>query len=316
MKPAPRGMAAPAAPSVHVHDRLDGLAASLLVVLCLAWGLNHVSIKVANEGLQPVFQVGLRAALGALLVFGWCRVRGVRLFARDGTLIAGIVAGLLFGGEFLLIYVALDYTTVSRGIVFLYTMPFAVAIGAHVLVPGERLTPPRVAGLVAAFIGVVIAFSDELSLPGPEALIGDALCVVAAIAWGATTIVIKTTRLRSASPEKVLLYQLVVSAAMQLALAPLYGPLIRELSAVVLVAFAYQVAVVAAVTFLVWFWLIRHYPAAQLSAFTFLTPIFGVAFGGLILAEPLSARLILALALVAAGIFLVNRPRRAAPAAP
>lgn len=306
MKRLPPG--ATAAP--QSHDRLDAFASSLLVVLCLAWGLNHVSIKVANEGLQPVFQVGMRALLGTILVYGWCRLRGVPIFVRDGTLVAGIVVGLLFGVEFIMIYVALDYTTVSRGIVFTYTMPFVVAIGAHFLVPGERLTPLRVVGLVAAFAGVVIAFSDRLSLPGPEALFGDALCVLAAIGWGATILVIKTTSLRYVSAEKVLLYQLAVSAVLQLALAPFFGPFIRELTPVVIGAFAFQVVIVVAVTYVLWFWLIRQYPASQLSTFMFMTPLFGVLLGGLLLAEPVSARLLVALVLVAAGIYLVNRPRR------
>ncbi len=314
MRPGERGMAVGGAPEIKTHDRLDGFASGLLLLLCLAWGLNHVSIKIANEGLQPVFQVGLRAALGTLIVYGWCLWRGIGLFQRDGTLVAGLVAGALFGFEFLLIYVALDYTTVSRGIVFLYLMPFVVAIGAHFLIPGERLTPLRVVGLVAAFAGVVLAFSDDLSVPGPEAIIGDMLCVMAAVGWGATTIVIKTTKLRTASAEKVLLYQLAVSAVLQLAAAPFFGPFIREVTPLVIGAFAFQVLIVVAVTYLIWFWLIRQYPAAQLSAFMFLTPIFGVLFGGLLLSEPMSARLFMALGLVAAGIYLVNRPRREARA--
>lgn len=298
--------------SIRAHDRLDGFAGLLLVALCLSWGLNHVAIKLANEGLQPVFQSGLRSALGAIVVFLWCRLRGIRLFERDGTLIAGTIAGLLFGTEFLLVYLALDYTTVSRSVIFLYTTPFMVALGAHFFVPGERMTWMRAIGLAAAFSGVVIAFSDELSLPSPQALIGDTMSVFAACAWAATIIVIKVTALRTASAEKVLLYQLAVAAVLQLALAPFFGPFVRDVTPLVIGAFTFQVVVVVAITYVVWFWLIRQYPAAQLSAFTFLTPLFGVVFGGLLLAEPLSPRLLAALALVAAGIYLVNRPSRGA----
>jgi drug/metabolite transporter (DMT)-like permease len=168
----------------------------------------------------------------------------------------------------------------------------------------------RSCGLLAAFSGVVIAFSDELSLPSAEALIGDTMSVFAAAAWAATIIVIKVTALRTASAEKVLLYQLAVAAVMQLALAPFFGPFIREVTPLVLGAFAFQVVIVVAITYVVWFWLIRQYQASQLSTFTFLTPLFGVLFGGLLLSEPISPRLLVALALVAAGIYLVNRPRR------
>jgi len=270
---------------------LDASAAALLVVLCLSWGLNQVAIKVADGGLQPVFQAGLRAAIGCTLVVVWCRLRRVPLFARDGTLPAGLVAGILFGTEFILIFIGLDYTTVARGVLFLYTMPFVVAVGAHFLIPGERLTTIRVVGLVAAFVGVVIALSDRLSLPSPSALIGDGLCLLAGFGWGATTLVIRTTRLNFAAPEKVLAYQLVVAAVISLALSPLFGPFVRAFDWVVATAFAYQAVAVVAASYLAWFWLIARYPAAQLSAFTFLTPLFGVAFGGLILAgEPQPAR--------------------------
>ncbi len=286
---------------------LDAFAASLLVVLTLSWGLNQVAIKVANAGIQPVLQAGLRSGIGCLLLLGWCRLRGVRLFARDGTLAAGIAAGALFGVEFVMIFVGLDFTTVSRGIVFLYAMPFVVAVGAHFLIPGERLTVASVVGLVAAFAGVVIAFSDRLSLPSPQALIGDGLCLAAAFAWGSTTLVIRTTRLNTAAPEKVLTYQLALGAAIPLCLAPFFGPFVRDLNWLVAVAFAYQAVAVVTASYLAWFWLISRYPAAQLSAFAFLTPLFGVAFGGLILSEPVSLNLVAALALVALGIYLVNR---------
>jgi len=289
---------------------LDTSAAALLVVLCLAWGLNQVAIKVANAGLQPVLQAGLRSAVGCILIVAWCRLRGVRLFQRDGTLAAGIVAGVLFGVEFILIYVGLDYTTVSRGIVFLYVMPLVVAVGAHFLIPGEQLTGIRVAGLAAAFAGVIIAFSDRLSLPSPQALIGDGLCLAAAFGWGATTLVIRTTRLNFAAPEKVLAYQLAFGAAIPLVVAPLFGPFVRAFDWLVATAFVYQAVAVVAASYLAWFWLIARYPAAQLSAFTFLTPLFGVAFGGLLLAEPVSFNLVAALALVASGIYLVNRRPR------
>jgi drug/metabolite transporter (DMT)-like permease len=292
-----------------VHDRLDPVASAMVVLLCLSWGLNQVAIKVANLGLQPVVQSGLRSLLGALLVALWCRLRGVPLFARDGTLKAGVAAGLLFALEFILIYVALDYTTVARGIVLIYFAPVVVAVGAHFLIPRERLTGLRAFGLAAAFLGVVLAFSDKLSLPNPRALIGDGLCLAAAIAWGATTLVIKTTSLCRAPAEKVLVYQLAVSAPVMLALSPLFGPLIRQLGWPVAAALLYQVVVVVAASYVVWFSLLARYPAAQLAAFTFLTPIFAVALGALLLAEPVSPRLLIALLLVAGGIFLINRPR-------
>ena len=241
----------------------------------------------------------------------WCRYRGVKLFEKDGTLVAGTVVGLLFGGEFILIYLGFDYTTVSRGIIFIFFAPLVVALGAHFLIPAERLTAIRAVGLVAAFLGVVVAFSDQLSLPSPDAIIGDIFCFIAEVLWGATTLVIKTTRLNLIAPEKVLIYQLAFSAPLMLAAAPFFGPFIREIDAIVILAFAYQVVIIVTASYLVWFWLIAYYPAGQLYAFAFLSPLFTVMFGALLLGEPLSPRLLVALALVAAGIYLVSRqPKR------
>jgi drug/metabolite transporter (DMT)-like permease len=290
---------------------VDAFAASIVVLLCLSWGLSQVAMKVASTGIQPVFQAGLRSGIGGLMVVLWCRFRGVALIGRDGTLAPGLVAGFLFGSEFILIYVGFEYTTVSRGILFVYTMPFFVAAGAHFLIPGERLTPLRALGFCAAFAGVVLVFADRESVVSPEAWIGDLLCLIAALFWAATTMTIKTTRLRKVPAEKVLIYQLGVSAFMGLALAPLFGPLIREITPVVVLAFAYQVFPVVAVSYIAWFWILLRYSAGQLSAFTFLTPVFSVLFGALILSEPVTINLAAALCLVALGIYLVNRPRRA-----
>ena len=265
-----------------VHDALDPFAITTLVGLSAIWGLGQVAVKVVNMGLQPSFQAGLRSVLG-----------------------------LLFGAEFICIYVGFDFTTVSRGTIFIFFAPFVVAIGAHYFIPGERLTTLRAVGLVAAFFGIVVAFSDQLSLPSPQAIIGDVLCLVAAILWGATTLVIKTTRLNLVAPEKVLIYQLAFSAPLMFAAAPFFGPLIRDFDWVVGLAFAYQVVVIVTASYIVWFWMIAYYPAGQLYAFTFLSPLFTVMFGGLLLSEPVSPRLLIALAMVGAGIYLVSRqPRR------
>lgn len=305
---SPPAAAGPA--PVRAKDRLDARAVGLIVLLSACWGFTQVTVKFANAGLQPVFQAGLRSVIACVLVFAWCWLRGIRLFERDGTLWAGIAAGVLFGAEFMLIYIGLDFTTVSRSVLFVYLMPFVVAVGAHFLIPNEKLTPLKVVGMVAAFGGLVVALFDKLSLPSQSAFIGDLLCILAAIAWGATTLVIKSTRLAMASPEKVLLYQLIVSAVMLMPLSLLFGPLVRELTPLTVAAVAYQGVIVVAISYLVWFWLLRSYPAGDLSTFTFLTPVFGLLFGALILSEPVGLQLLAALALLAIGLFLVAHRRR------
>jgi drug/metabolite transporter (DMT)-like permease len=273
--------------------------------------VNQSVIKIANEGISPMFQVGIRSLLSGMLVFGWAAARGIRLFERDGTLWPGIACGLLFGLEFVLIYVGLNYTTASRGIVFLYLAPFVVAFGAHYLIAGDRLTALKLAGLAAAMLGLMVAMREGLLEPGRPTLWGDILLLAAAVLWGATTVLIRATALRAAAPEKTLLYQLAVSGVMLPPVAWLAGePGITNLSAPVLLAFAYTFIVVAFVSYIAWFWLVRNYPPTRVTAFTFLSPVFGVLAGNLMLGEAFTPSLGVALLLVAFGIYLVNRPQR------
>ena len=294
-----------------VKPAIDGLAVALMLLLTVSWGLNQVAIKVSNAGFNPMLGVFVRAAGGGILVFLWCRWRGIVLFARDRTLWPGLAAGVLFGLEFVLIFAGLEFTSAARSALMVNTMPFWMLLGSHFLL-GERITARKLAGLVLAFAGVVLIFSDNLSSPGPDALWGDLLCLCAGTLWAATLLVIKASRLSGTSPEKTLLYQLAVSALVALPLIPLYGPLMREVTVLATASLAFQTVFVVAFTYVLWFWLVRRYPASGLSSFTFLSPAFGVIFAGVLLGEPLTARIFSALGLIAAGLVLVNRSGRGA----
>ena len=287
------------------RDAIDGFAVAMMIALTLSWGLNGVAAKLSNSGYSPVFLTLVRAALGGVLVFLWCWWRGIRLFERDATLWPGIVAGLLFALEFLLIFVGLDYTSAARSTLLVNTMPFWMLVGGHLFL-GERMTARKLAGLLLAFGGLVLVFSDKLSQPGPDALIGDLMSLGAGLAWAATYVVIKRTTLAHAGAEKLLLYQLAVATAVAAVIMPFSGPAIRDANAVATWALLFQAVYVVAVTYVMWFWLVRHYPVSGLASFTFLTPAFGVLFAGLILGEPLGATIFLALGLIAAGLVLVN----------
>ncbi|MBK6631666.1 MAG: DMT family transporter [Betaproteobacteria bacterium] len=292
---------------------LDGSAMILMVVLCAAWGLQQVTIKVANEGISPVWQGSLRSIGAVFLVWVWAARKGLRLFERDGSLGPGLLAGVLFAGEFAFIYWGLNYTSASRGVVFLYTAPFMIALGAHWFLPGEKLRPLQWLGLAFAFAGVVSVFSESLGLPTRNQLIGDTMLFLGAVLWAATTLVIKGSRLNKVSPAKTLFYQLAASALVLPVVSVALGePGVFALTPLVLACLAYQIVLVAFASYLAWFWLVAHYPAGRLAAFSFLTPLFGVLAGALLLAEKVTAALAIALMLVAIGIWLVNRPPKSA----
>lgn len=290
------------------HEHLDWRAVALLVVLSISWGLQQISIKVAIDDISPIWQAAIRSMIAGGLLWGWMAFRRTPILERDGTLWAGIGAGLLFGGEFLVLYWGLSFTTASRAVVFLYLAPFVVAIGAHLFIPNEPLKRLHVIGLALAFSGIVLAFGNPFAAASGETFVGDVMLIVAAVLWGATTVLIKASALATIRPSKTLLYQLGISAAvLPLGALALDAPWTGTLTPVAVMALAYQGVWVAFVTYLAWFWLIRHYPAAKLSAFSFLTPMFGVLGGGVLLDEAITPQLLGALGLVAAGIYLVNK---------
>ena len=294
------------------HSSLDSRAIGTLLVCCLLWGLNQVAVKVALPGIPALLQASARSLIGGLLVFAWARWRGVPMFNADGTLWAGLLAGALFAAEFGAIFLGLQFTTASRMVVFLYLSPFVVALGMPFVSRSERLTPVQATGLLLAFGGVAWAFTESFSLPSvaPRQWWGDALGVAAAVLWGATTLVIRASRLSSASAEKTLLYQLGMSAAALAIVGVAAGEVWpASLSALVAWSFAFQCVVVSFASYLAWFWLVRHYPATRLASFTLLTPVFGLLLGAWLLGEPITLRLWVALATVSAGIILVNRRR-------
>jgi len=299
----------------------DSFAILLMVGLCAIWGLQQVAIKSTNAAVPPVFQAGLRSAIASILVWAWTRSRGTPLFRDDGTLGAGLLAGVLFAAEFICIFLGLTLTSASRMAVFLYTAPCFTALGLHWFVDGERMRRIQWLGIIVAFAGIALAFADGF-LPAGAAggathgstlagAAGDALGVLGGVAWAATTVVVRGTRLAHTSASKTLFYQLAVSAVVLLALALGLGQAhVETVTPLALASLAYQAVIVAFVSYLLWFWLLTRYIASRLSVFSFLTPIFGVTFGVLLLGESFSARFLAAALLVLAGIALVNAPAR------
>lgn len=293
---------------IDKKDHLDVLAVSTVLILCLSWGVQQVVIKLTLVDISPVMQAAIRSIGAMVILGGWALIRRDPLFVRDGTLWWGVAAGIFFAAEFVLIFWGLEFTNASRSVIFLFCSPFVVALGSQWFVPGERLNRLQFTGLGIAFVGIVIAFGESMTLPTRTMLIGDTMLIAAAIFWGAATVVVKAGPLATISPTRTLLYQLGVSSLiLPVASWALGEPGVSRWSTFAIASVAYQTIWVVAITYLAWFWLIRHYPAPRIASFTFFTPIFGVFAGWLILDEPLTIALLIALALVATGVWLVNR---------
>lgn len=294
----------------------DARAIILMLLLTLMWGFNQIAIKLAAPGVSLVMQACLRSAIAAVMVFLWARLVREPLFDRDGTLWPGLAAGLLFAAEFAFIHAGLAHTTASRMIVFVYLAPCLTAFGLAILVPGERLTWLQWSGVLIAFAGILVAFGERAAA---DTLLGDFLGVLGALMWALTTILIRATRLSSTRASKTLFYQVgFAGATLPLVSWAMGEPGIIRLDGVTLASIAYQGVLVAFGSYLAWFWLLMRYRAAQLAVFSFLAPLFGVAFGVLLLGDPISPAFAASAVLVGAGIALVNlpvRPRARATAA-
>ena len=292
------------------RTQLDAIAITVLLTCCTLWGLNQVAAKVAMVDIPPLLQAGVRSLGAAVLVLLWARWRGVPMFAADATLRGGLVAGSLFAAEFACIFLGLQFTTASRMAVFIYLSPFVVALGMPFIARSEKLRSVQWLGLSVAFAGVAIAFAEGFHAPaaGERQWLGDALGIAAAALWGATTLAIRASRLATAPPEKTLAYQLAISGVLltlaALATGERWPAVMAPLSAGSMV---FQTVIVTFASYLAWFWLVRHYPATRIASFTLLTPVAGLSFGVLLLNEPLTLRLLIALVAVATGLLLVNR---------
>jgi drug/metabolite transporter (DMT)-like permease len=287
---------------------LDRFAAALTLVLCILWGFNQVVVKAALPDIGPIWQTGARSAVGCVCVAAYALATKRRVFVIDGTEAAGALAGLLFTAEFIALYESLRFTTAARATVFIFAAPFFVALGALVFLRAERLRPIQWLGLALAFAGLAIG----LVRPAPGGgIVGDLLALLAAALWGATTLVTTATPLRRVDAAKTLLYQIAVAALASPLAAALFGEKApTQLSPVALAAVLWQGVVVVGASYIAWFWLLKTYPAPQVSAFTFVTPLVGVFAGWLTFGEPVTPAFAAAIALVVAGVALVNWSRK------
>ena len=293
-------------------DGLDTAGAVVLIVMSVVFGVNNLFIRWMNEAFQPAVSVGLRSAGAALVVWGWMVWAKIPLHLPRASFLPALLIGCLFASEFLLLFIAIDLTTVVRASVLFYSMPLWLALGAHFLIAGERLTGQRALGLAIAFGGVVLAFADRLE-GGAGSLAGDVLALLAAMCWASVVLVIRSSAMSRTAPEIQLLVQLVISAPLMVLAAPLMGgDLIREPAPIHILWYLLTTVGVAAIAFIAWFRLLAVYPSWAVASFSFLTPVAAVLAGWFVLDEPTGPFIFAALVAVAAGIVLINRPPRAA----
>jgi drug/metabolite transporter (DMT)-like permease len=294
---------------METRKNLDDKAIGLMLVLCAIWGLQQVVLKATATEMAPILQLGLRSGIAAALVGLLMWARGEHRSTVDGAWRPGIVVGLLFGLEFLVVGEGLRHTSASHMVVFLYTAPIFAALGLHWRLPTERLGPLQWSGIGLAFAGICIAFFGRESgsaAAGSNMLLGDFLGLLGGALWGATTVVVRCSRLSSAPASQTLLYQLAIAFLLLTGAAVASGQTRIEPTPQLWAGLAFQALVVSFASFLAWFWLLRQYLASRLGVFSFLTPLFGIVFAALILGETLEPSFVLGAVPVLVGIVLVS----------
>lgn len=295
---------------MDTRKSLDGQAVGIMLLLCLIWGLQQVVLKAAAPDIAPLMQIALRSGISAVLVGALMIWRKERFDLSDGTLAPGLIAGSLFALEFLLVGEGLRHTSASHMVVFLYTAPIFVALGLHFKLPAERLSSLQWFGIALAFAGIVVTFigreHQASATVSGNILLGDLLALLAGMAWGATTVVVRITRLSRAPATQTLLYQLAIGFVLLTIAAITLGQAGIRPTALAIGSLFFQSVIVSFASYLIWFWLLKRYLASRLGVFSFMTPLFGVAFGVWLLDEPMEASFVTGSLLVISGVVMVS----------
>lgn len=291
------------------RQALDTKASAIMFVLCMLWGLQQVVLKWAASDISALMQIALRSALSAIMVYPLIQQSVRRQLLSTRYLPAGLLVGILFATEFHLIGEALRYTSASHTIVLLYTAPIFVALGLHWKLPAERLSRVQWGGIFVAFSGIVVSFllrPQTSSTLQTDALWGDFLALLGGIFWAATTVSVRLSRLAEAPATQTLFYQLLMGGILLLPLAFFSGQATIQWTTLSISSLIFHTMLISFASYLIWFWMLKHYLASRLGVFSFLTPVFGMLFGVLILDEQIELNFIVGTCMVMLGVILVS----------
>lgn len=294
---------------MNSYKKIDSKATMIITLICFVWGVQQVLLKMVSSDMSPVLQISLRSGIAAFLLIIVMFWRKDKLISKE-TWKPGVVAGLLFALEFFLVGEGLRYTTVSHMVIFLYSAPIFVALILHFKIVSERLNRLQWIGIGSAFSGIALSFLWKSEVADAKVindmLWGDVLAVLAALSWAVTTVLVRTSNLSNAPATQTLLYQLMIGFIVILIAAIMTNQTHFTLTTSTVSNLIFQGVIVSFGSLLLWFWLLRNYATSELGVFTFMTPMFGICLGVLVLNEPLELSFIFGAILVIFGIFLVN----------
>tara|TARA_X000000368_G_scaffold7775_1_gene6024 strand:- start:753 stop:1646 length:894 start_codon:yes stop_codon:yes gene_type:complete len=289
--------------------RIDFFGACALILFSVLLAINHVVIKVVNTGLNPIFFAGARSVIAFFALIIWMKISRKPIVFNINLAFISCLAGLVFSLEFLFLFLALDFTTVSRNSIIFYSMPVWLAILAHFFVPDERLNIMKIFGLICAFTGVTLSLLinvTDFSFTN-NILLGDFFAILAAFTWALLILLAKGTKFSQVSPEMQLIWMVMISGPVLILLSLIFGNPIRDFELIHFWGLIFQSVIVVAGGFLFWLWLLSVYPASGVASFSFLTPIFTIFFGWLILDDALNIIFLMAAFMVVLGLIFINK---------
>jgi drug/metabolite transporter (DMT)-like permease len=292
--------------SHHTKD-VDAKGAAVAVLVSILWGANPVVIKLGLEDAPPIRLAWMRFLVGGVVIGLWAWTTG--RFSGFGVARAEwrplIVLGLLFTLQIGSMNVGTSLTSAAHAAILLNLYAVHTVVLAHFLIPGDRLTLRKLAGVLVAYVGIVLLFAHQPGRGAPT-LLGDAIMVVSAFVLAERTIYLARAVQRF-DPVKLLLSQVLIGTAIFVVVSLVFEHAPTRFTGRLAASLAYQGVLVAGFNFVVNLWLLRRYRPSALAAFFLTQPIFGVIAAALVTGDPLTLDLLLASLAVAVGIGLTSR---------
>ena len=267
------------------NQELPFMAGLFTACLCTLFGANAVAIKISLLGLGVFTTAGLRFGMASLAVSLWARATGRSFSIKTRQFRQLLIVSSIFTVQLSLFYLGLSKSNASRGTLLVNLQPFFTLFLAHFFIPGDQMTARKIIGILMGFTGVAFVFLERTGVAA-DFQTGDLIILAASFLWACSAVYIKRI-IHAFQPFHIVLYPMIFSAPVFFIEGFFWdGGMIKHIDTAVMVALLYQGLVTA--------------------SFCFVMPISGVVLGGLILGEPITYKIVVAMLLIVSGILVVH----------
>lgn len=293
----------------HYNQKIPFLVAISTSLVCIIFGANLVAIKISLSGLGPLTASGFRFTIGTFSLLLWAKITGRSLGLKKGQIHQVLIMSIIFTLQLALLNLGLSRTNASRGTLLINFQPFFILFLAHFFIPGDNITKKKIVGLSMGFLGIVLVFLGKKGVTS-DVQFGDIMVLLTAFLWACNSIYIKRV-INTFEPFHVVLYPMMFSVPFFFLAGFIWdGQMVTCMNLKVAISILYQGLLGSSFGLVAWNYLLQNYGAVSLHSFLFIMPIAGVVLGGLILEEPITLNILLALLLIVSGIMFVNYKRK------